>query len=110
MEPSPYRRATRSLTDSFKCAEPGYELHPDFWQKGIMVEAVSAILQCGFGELGFNRVEACPFAVNVASQKLLLKVGFVHEGNLRQRCFINGQFEDQLYFGLLREEWAKLRT
>jgi [ribosomal protein S5]-alanine N-acetyltransferase len=98
------------LDDSFKCAELGYELHPDFWQKGIMAEAVAAILQYGFGELGFNRVEACPFAANIASNKLLIRLGFVQEGNLRQRCFVNDRFEDQLYFGLLREEWAKLQA
>jgi [ribosomal protein S5]-alanine N-acetyltransferase len=98
------------LDEDSKCAELGYELHPDFWQKGIMAEAVAAILQCGFGELGFNRVEACPFANNTASNKLLLRLGFVQEGNLRQRCFVNGRFEDQLYFGLLRGEWAKLQA
>ncbi|MBV8587811.1 MAG: GNAT family N-acetyltransferase [Verrucomicrobia bacterium] len=98
------------IDESSKCAELGYELHPDFWQKGIMAEAVATILQCGFRELGFNRVEACPFAGNIPSNKLLLRLGFVQEGNLRQRCLVNDRFEDQLYFGLLREEWAKLQA
>src|SRR5664279_1171552 len=38
----------------FRCAEVGYELHPIYWQQGIMTEAVSAIVTYGFTELAFN--------------------------------------------------------
>jgi ribosomal-protein-alanine N-acetyltransferase len=94
---------------SFRCAEIGYELHPLYWHKGIMSEALSAILTYGFVELGLRRIEASPLAINEPSKNLLLKLGFKHEGTLRQRHFFRG-LVDQLYFGLLKEEWMNRST
>lgn len=89
----------------FHCAEIGYELHPAYWRKGFMTEAVAAIVTYGFTTLGLQRIEATPYAENTPSKSLLLKLGFTYEGNLRQRHFFRGQFDDQLYFGLLKTEW-----
>ena len=72
-----------------------------------MIEAISAILNYGFTELGLHRIEANPLAGNRASRNLLLKLGFTYEGNLRQRIFFRDHFEDQNYFGLLKDEWVK---
>ena len=96
-----------NFDSSLRCAEIGYELHPAYQGQGIMAGAVSAILTYGFGALGLHRIEANPLAGNPASRSLLLKLGFTYEGTLRQRHFFRGQFEDQLYFGLLKEEWPK---
>ena len=68
-----------------------------------MTESLSAILNYGFLDLGLNRIEANPLALNEASQRLLLRLGFKPEGSLRQRVFFRGAYIDQLYFGLLRE-------
>jgi len=89
------------------CAELGYELHQSYWGRGLMTEAASAVVAYGFTELALHRIEACPLAGNPASGRLLLKLGFTREGNLRQRAFFRGHFEDQLYFGLLVDEWTK---
>jgi len=93
-------------TDSLRC-ELGYELNRAYWRQGIISEAVAAVLAYGFTELALHRIEAIVSGGNAASQKLLLKLGFAHEGNLRQRSRFRGKFEDELYFGLLREEWSK---
>jgi len=93
----------------FRCAEIGYELHRAYWRQGIMAEATSAILRYGFTELELHRVEANPLARNEPSRGLLLKLGFTYEGNLRERIFFRGHFEDQHYFGLLKDEWLKSR-
>lgn len=90
---------------NFHYAELGYELHPAYWHNGIMTEALTAVLTYGFVDLGLHRIEADPLAVNRPSQELLLKLGFKHEGTLRQRHFFRDQYYDMLYFGLLREEW-----
>ena len=89
-------------------AETGYELNRAFWGQGIMFEAMSAILSYGFNEMELHRIEAVIDDANVRSKGLLLKLGFTYEGNLRQRYFFRGRFEDEHYFGLLREEWDKL--
>lgn len=90
---------------TFHCAEIGYELHPAFGRQGIMSEALAAVLTFAFGDLGLHRVEANPLAGNPPSIHLLQKLGFIHEGTLRQRHFFRDHFEDQLYFGLLSDEW-----
>lgn len=96
-----------NFSSDFQCAELGYELGRAFWRQGIMIQAVSAILNYGFNELGLHRIEANPLAGNSASRNLLLKLGFTYEGNLRQRVFFREHFEDQNYFGLLKDEWVK---
>jgi [ribosomal protein S5]-alanine N-acetyltransferase len=89
----------------FHRAETGYELNRAYWRQGIMFEAMSAILTYGFTELDLQRVEAIIDIVNEQSKGLLLKLGFTYEGNLRQRYFFRDRFEDEHYFGLLKDEW-----
>jgi ribosomal-protein-alanine N-acetyltransferase len=89
----------------FHRAETGYELNRAFWGKGIMTEAMSAILTYGFTELGLHRIEAIIDIANERSKDLLLKLGFTYEGNLRQRYSFRDHFEDEHYFGLLKDEW-----
>ncbi len=93
----------------FHIAEIGYELHPAYQGQGIMAEALSAVLAFGFEDLDLHRIEANPLADNAASRNLLFKLGFTFEGNLRERVFFRGRFRDQYYFGLLKEEWRKIR-
>lgn len=92
-----------------RCAELGYELHAAHWHRGLMTEALSAVLAYGFNEMELHRIEANPLAYNAASQRVLLRLGFRHEGTLRQRIPFRGRFEDQAYYGLLRDERLRRR-
>lgn len=92
----------------FHRAETGYDLNRAYWGKGIMAEAMSAVLTYGFTELGLHRIEANIDIANERSKGLLLKLGFRYEGNLRQRYFFRDHFEDEHYFGLLKDEWHKM--
>ena len=96
-----------SFNPAFHYAETGYELHRAYWRQGITSEAMSAVLTYGFTELELYRIEADVAPDNIRSKNLLLKLGFTYEGNLRQRYFFRGQFEDEYYYGLLRDEWLK---
>jgi ribosomal-protein-alanine N-acetyltransferase len=93
----------------FHYAEIGYELQRAYWRQGIMSEAISAILDYGFIELEFHRVEANTDPENMRSKNLLLKLGFTYEGNLRERYFFRNSFLDEHRFGLLTDEWLKTR-
>ncbi len=95
--------------EGFHRAETGYALHRAFWRQGIVSEAMSAVLAYGFTELGLHRVEAMIDIANEASKALLLKLGFSYEGNLRQRFFFRNRFEDEHYFGLLKDEWQRMQ-
>lgn len=91
--------------DEFRGAEVGYELGRAHWGQGITTEAVAAIVAYGFSELDLHRIEANPHASNTASKRLLLTLGFTHEGTLRERAYFQGHFDDQEYYGLLAREW-----
>ena len=93
--------------EEYHHAEIGYELNRAFWNQGLMTEAMSAILAYGFTDLDLHRIEASIDLANEASKKLLLKLGFTYEGNLRQRYAFRGRFGDQHFFGLLQDEWLR---
>ena len=59
--------------------EIGYELHPAFQKKGIMHEAVAAVLRYAFRTLGLETIEAFTHHENEASKLLLERSGFVHD-------------------------------
>jgi RimJ/RimL family protein N-acetyltransferase len=86
-------------------AELGYVLGKAHWRQGLMHEALTALLQFAFDEMGLRRIEAHADARNVASDGLLRKLGFTHEGLLRQRALLKGETTDSNVYGLLRSEW-----
>ncbi len=89
-----------------RCAEIGYDLHPDYWNKGIMTEALHALIGFGFQQMSLNRIEADVTPGNDASVRVLQKLGFQEEGLLRQRGYWKGKFHDLRFFSLLREEYS----
>jgi [ribosomal protein S5]-alanine N-acetyltransferase len=82
------------LSTPNKRAEVGYELHPDFWGKGLVGEALEAVVKFGFEELQLNRIGATVFIENKASQQVLIKQGFEREGLLRQYIVQSGNAHD----------------
>ncbi|WP_143306348.1 GNAT family N-acetyltransferase [Chitinophaga vietnamensis] len=88
-------------------AEIGYDLQPSLWGKGIMTEAITALLSYGFNEMQLNRVEAFVDPLNVASARLLGKLGFSLEGLLRDAFFEKGKFVDAEIYSLLKQEHAR---
>lgn len=72
-------------------AELGYWVGEPFWNRGIATEAVRLILECGFEELKIQRIFALTFEGNLASEKVLVKNGFLYEGFLRKARFKHGK-------------------
>lgn len=88
-----------SIDKKWRCGEIGYELHPDFWGKGLMTEAVTVVVTCGHETFGLNRIEAWTLPGNAASDRVLEKCGFRYEGTLRQKARFKGAFHDFRMFG-----------
>ncbi|WP_110515080.1 GNAT family N-acetyltransferase [Herpetosiphon llansteffanensis] len=88
-------------------AEIGYELAAHSWGKGIMTEALQAILQFGFETLKLHSIEAQIHPDNQGSRRALEKVGFHQEGLLRENYFdiVENRFTDTVVFGLLGADW-----
>ena len=83
-------------------ADIGYELASAYWRQGFMTEALQAILQFGFSKCGLQFVTAEVMLNNIASKKLLLKLGFQSRGVLKQHGFWKGQHHDLEQFVLAR--------
>ena len=89
----------------YRSASMGYCLDDAAWGHGYATEAARALLQWAFDTLDLNRVQAETDTRNVASARVLEKLGFVREGTLREDCVVNGEVSDSWVYGLLRREW-----
>ena len=87
-------------------AEIGYELSQAHWRKGVMTKALGAVIRYGFETMQLNRIEATVMLPNIASIKLLQKLGFQEEGILRERGFWKGHFHDLRMFALLKKDYV----
>ena len=86
-------------------AEIGYSLARTYCGHGYAPEAVRAVLRCAFTTLGFNRIEAYCTAENVASIRVLEKVGLRREGVLRAHTTTSGEPRDRAVYAMLRRDW-----
>lgn len=83
-----------------KNAELGYWLAEPYWGKGITTEAVKQIIQYGFETFDITRIFARPYGTNIASQRVLEKAGMTLEGRLDKTIFKNGEYFDELIYGI----------
>jgi ribosomal-protein-alanine N-acetyltransferase len=81
--------------------EIGYMLLPVFWQKGIMSEAIQAVLHYGFEVIKFHSISANIDPRNKASAAILKKFNFIKEAYFRENYYFNGEFLDSEIYGLL---------
>ncbi|MGB7842942.1 MAG: GNAT family N-acetyltransferase [Salinimicrobium sp.] len=72
-----------NFSQDSKIAEVGYDLDPEFQKKGIMDEALKAIIEYGFKDLNLDKIEAFTHFENENSKRLLGKNGFRFNKNRR---------------------------
>lgn len=88
----------------------GYVLNRQFWGRGYMTNALSAVLALCFLKLELNRVEATYFVGNEASGKVMQKCGMEFEGIGRGEVKVKGEFRDVAHYGVTRERWLAARS
>ncbi len=91
----------RGVTQS---AVLGYWMGRPHARKGLMTDAVKAVVGFCFETLHLNRVEAACLPHNAASIRLLEKVGFSREGYARKYLCIDGRWQDHILYGLVRDD------
>ena len=89
-------------------AEVGYSLARDFWNRGIMTEALAAVIRYGFDEMDLNRIEAQHETTNPASGAVMRKCHMQKEGTLRSRLFNKGKYVDVDLYAILRSDFNRL--
>jgi RimJ/RimL family protein N-acetyltransferase len=79
-----------------------------FWRRGYGREAVMIFLRFFFRELGYQKCTALVYSFNERSIRFHEGIGFRFEGRLRNMVFSNGEYFDELYFGITRAEWDQI--
>lgn len=93
-----------SWNPDFRSASLGYCFTRAAWGHGYATETARAVLDWAFDTFDLNRVQAETDTRNLASARVLGKLGFVREGTLREDCIVNGDVSDTWVFGLLRRD------
>ena len=90
-------------------AEVGWLLHRDYWNLGLGSEFGAELLRFGFEELGIHRIIARCDAANIASYRVMEKLGMRREGLFIEarpaHKLSDKQYGDTLVYAILRREW-----
>ncbi len=92
------------LREDIDEAEIGYCMSKDYWGRGIMPEALKAVMDYLFDTAGMNRVSACHDANNPKSGRVMEKVGMKLEGVLRQSGKNNQGICDAVWRAMIRSD------
>ena len=109
-DPAPIGTCTVfSLDRQCRRAELGYCMARAHWGNGFMHEALVRFISHVFAVLDLNRIEADIDPRNLPSARSLERLGFVKEGQLRERWIVRGEASDSALYGLLRRDWVAAR-
>ena len=85
--------------------EIGYCLSRKLWGNNIMPEALKAIIDYLFNDVGINRIAACHDINNPNSGKVMKKAGMKYEGTLRKHGLNNQGICDEVYYSIIKTEY-----
>ena len=81
--------------------EIGYMTFKQYWNKGIVSEALKEVIDYGFKVMKLHRIEAEIDPDNIASGRVLEKLGFAREAYYKEDYYYEGKFFDSARYGLL---------
>jgi ribosomal-protein-alanine N-acetyltransferase len=85
-----------------KRLEVAFELHPDYQGQGIMTQALNQIIKIGFDDMDAIRIEAFTLLHNKPSIKLLERIGFTREAELKKYRMFNDKIHNIYLFALTK--------
>lgn len=86
----------------------GYLLNSKYWGRGIMTEALMAVLDLAFNKLNLNRVEGCHYVGNEGSGKVMKKCMMKYEGTALEEVFIKERYYDVVHYGITRKQYKEI--
>ena len=93
------------IQDRTRWAEIAISIAPEHWGNGYATEASELIVDYAFTERNLHRLQARVIEPNDASASVWEKLGFTHEGTLRENQYYEGEYVGTRYYGLLEAEW-----
>jgi RimJ/RimL family protein N-acetyltransferase len=97
-----HSRSKKNGTFSF-----GVSIDRKHWGNGYAVDAIRILLRYGFQERRYQKCNSACLVSNTASIRLHQKLGFLEEGRRRRQFFMDGEFQDEVLFGLTRQEFEE---
>lgn len=88
-------------------AEVRFIINPTCRRQGYAAEAVTAVFDIGFDHFGFHRVFARCSARNLASARLMRRLGMRLEAHYREHAMFQGEWDEELHFAILDREWRR---
>lgn len=96
-----------NVNDYHQKALMGYCLARAYWSNGYTTEAVKAVIEYMLFDIGLNRIEATHSVNNIASGRVLEKVGMVLEGHAKDYYFCNSGLQDSNLYGITKNTYIK---
>ncbi|MDH6108948.1 ribosomal-protein-alanine N-acetyltransferase [Kitasatospora sp. MAP12-15] len=93
---------------SHRQGEITYIVHPRVWGRGVGTAIGHQLLSRGFEDLGLHRIHATCDPRNLASSRLLGRLGMTYEGRHRHTALLRDGWRDSEVFGILDTEWDGL--
>jgi RimJ/RimL family protein N-acetyltransferase len=84
-----------------RMAHVGISLRPSFRGRGLGTDVLRVLCRYGFGIRGLHRLQLETLADNMPMIEAARRAGFEHEGTLRSSAWVDGNFADEVIFGLL---------
>jgi aminoglycoside 6'-N-acetyltransferase len=88
----------------------GYNIAREHWGRGYASEAAVAVVRYGFEDCSLHKIIACADSRNAASLRVMQKLGITQEAVLRKHRYYRGEWMDEVWCGILREEWFATGT
>jgi ribosomal-protein-serine acetyltransferase len=85
----------------------GYWLGAAYQGKGIMTASCIRLIHYLIFELKLNRIEIRACSQNTSSRAIPGRLGFKHEGTIRQAEWLNNQYYHHEVYGIIAEDWKK---
>ena len=101
--------STTFIDEKNHSCEIGYCIGYDYWNKGFTSEALIAVIDFLFNEIGINRIMAKHDIENPASGKVMLKCNMTYEGTLRKHYLrFDGTYSDSLVYSILKSDFLPI--
>jgi RimJ/RimL family protein N-acetyltransferase len=96
------------LSQEHSTAEIGFMVHPDHQGHGYATEAARPLLKLAFEDVQVHRVIGRVESRNVASARVLEKLGMRREAHLIENEFVKGEWQSELVYAMLNSEWPSI--
>ena len=96
--------ALKLSNKKYRSAEVWYKFHSDYWGLGYATESLKGLMDYAFEKLNLHRIEAGCAVGNIASIRILEKVGMIREGGKRKALPLKSGWSDNYEFAILESD------